>query len=653
MDFLTLAFLFLIAGVIAVPLASKLGLGSVLGYLIAGIALSPVLAAFKVDVISLQHFAEFGVVMMLFLVGLELEPRMLWAMKARLLGLGGLQVGGTALAVMGVAVLLGQPWPISLAIGLIFALSSTAIVLQTLNEKGLMKSDGGQASFSVLLFQDIAVIPMLALIPLLAMPELMDTAAGSGHEAGVQTEATSSHDAAPEAATSNHDTGPAWIETIPGGLRALITIAAIAAVVVGGSFLTRPVFRFIALAKLRELFTATALMMVIGIALLMSLVGLSPALGTFLAGVVLANSEYRHELESDIDPFKGLLLGLFFMTVGAGINFALLFDNIASIVGLTVGLIALKTLILLVLSYIFKVSGSDRWLFALGLAQAGEFGFVLLSFTVANQVIPASVADQLLLVVALSMLLTPALFIAYERMILPRMAGAQREDDTIDEEAPVIIAGHGRFGGVVNRMLLASGHKTVVLDHSSAQLEMLRAFDIKVFFGDASRPDLLHAAGIHSAKMLVVAIDDREQAVEMVRHVTQSHPQVYIVARALDRNHVYELYAAGCRDIIRDTFDSSVRAGRSALQALGTHPYIAERQARGFVRQDMRALRELAQLYDAEVPIHENLPYVERARELIAEQEEVMRGGKSAFGTRVDRGWSPPTEQDVEAEKAR
>ena len=386
MDFLSLAFLFLIAGVIAVPIASKFGLGSVLGYLIAGIAISPLLATFGVDVISLQHFAEFGVVMMLFLVGLELEPKLLWEMRHRLLGLGGLQVGGTTIIAMGVAMLFGLEWTIALAIGLIFALSSTAIVLQTLNEKGLMKSDGGQASFSVLLFQDIAVIPMLALIPLLAMPDLMDSyavvadpvhAEASHGEASHEGDHGEDHGETDAHADDGHGpTGPAWIETIPGWQRALITIAAIGAVIVGGSYLTRPIFRFIAVAKLRELFTATALMMVIGIALLMTLVGLSPALGTFLAGVVLANSEYRHELESDIDPFKGLLLGLFFMTVGAGINFALLFEYLGSIFALTIGLIALKAAILFVLSFIFKVGGSDRWLFTLGLAQAGEFGFV-------------------------------------------------------------------------------------------------------------------------------------------------------------------------------------------------------------------------------------------------------------------------------------
>ena len=308
-DFLLLATIFLTAGVAAVPIASRLGLGSVLGYLIAGILISPVLSLLHVDVISIQHFAEFGVVMMLFLVGLELEPKMLWSMRAKLLGLGGGQVALTAALVMAASMAIGQPWSVSLAIGLVLSLSSTAIVLQTLNEKGLLKSDGGQSSFSVLLFQDIAVIPMLALVPLLAMPELM----GAG-------ESVVPHGSE----TGDHGEAMSLVTGLNGWQTALVNIGAIGAVVLVGSYLTGPIFRFVAAEKLRELFTATALMIVVSIALLMSLVGLSPALGTFLAGVVLANSEYRHELESDIDPFKGLLLGVFFMSVGAGINFVLL-----------------------------------------------------------------------------------------------------------------------------------------------------------------------------------------------------------------------------------------------------------------------------------------------------------------------------------------
>ncbi len=640
-DFLILAFVFLIAGVIAVPIASRLGLGSVLGYLIAGVAISPLLAALNVDVVAIQHFAEFGVVMMLFLVGLELEPKLLWQMRSRLLGLGGLQVSATTLLVMAIAMALGQPWSIALACGLVLALSSTAIVLQTLNEKGLMRSDGGQASFSVLLFQDIAVIPMLALIPLLAMPELADVATQMSNHAG---------DAVEQAGGGG--SGFSLVEGRPGWQAALITVAAIATVIAAGMFLTGPIFRFVTMANLRELFVATALMFVIGIALLMTMVGLSPALGTFLAGVVLANSEYRHELESDIDPFRGLLLGLFFMTVGAAIDFQLLFENWASILALTFGLIALKAGVLLVLARIFKLSGSDKWLFGLGLAQAGEFGFVLLSFTTANNVIPAAIADRLLLVVALSMMLTPLLFIVYERIICPMYSrDDDREADEIDEKGQIIIAGHGRFGGIINRMLLSAGYETTVLDYSSSQLEILKAFGIRVFFGDATRADLLHAAGIDDAKMLIVAIDQKQPATDLVHHVRKSHPHVHVVARAIDRHHVYALYAAGAHDIIRDTFDSAVRAGRSAWEALGMHPFEAEQMARAFVDDDKAVLREMAPLYNPEIPQHLNEPYRERAKELRLEREAQLTGRGRAFRARQDRGWSPPTVRDLEAEQ--
>ena len=634
-SFLLLAFLFLVAGVAAVPLASRLGLGSVLGYLLAGIAISPILHALHVDVVSIQHFAEFGVVMMLFLVGLELEPKLLWSMRARLLGLGGLQVIVTALLIAGIALLLGQGWTVSLAVGLVLSLSSTAIVLQTLNEKGLMKSDGGQASFSVLLFQDIAVIPMLAFIPLLAMPELMDVAA----DAELHAESGEGHG------------GISLIDQLSAWQQALLTAGAIAVVVVGGSYLTRPIFRFIALARLRELFTAAALTLVIGIALLMTAVGLSPALGTFLAGVVLANSEYRHELESDIEPFKGLLLGLFFITVGAAIQFDLLFENLGSVIAMTLGLIAVKVLVLYLLSRIFGIGGSHRWLFALGLAQAGEFGFVLLSFTVSNAVIPGSLADQLLLVVTLSMLLTPLLFILFDRLIAPRFSSAQAADaDAIDEQGNVIIAGHGRFGGIVNRILKSAGFNTVVLDYQSEQLERLRAFGVKVYFGDAMRPDLLHAAGIGEARILVIAIDDRESITELVRYVSENHPHVHIVTRALDRHHVYELWSAGARDIIRDTFDSSVRAGRSALEALSIHPYDAERQVRGFVVNDQAQMRGAADVYDPDIPVHENEAYIQRTKEFLERYEAAMQGSSAAFGSRLDRGWVPPSLEDVDAE---
>lgn len=629
-ELLLVTFVFLFAGVIAVPIASRLGLGSVLGYLIAGILMSPLLARLGVDVESIQHFAEFGVVLMLFIVGLELEPKLLWNMRNRLLGLGGLQVLLTGSIVAGIARVLGQPWSVAAAIGMVFALSSTAIVLQTLNERGKLQSDGGQASFSVLLFQDIAVIPMLAVLPLLAMPGL--SAVG---DAG------------------DHGGGHGLLDGLSAWQQALATIGAVALVVAAGSYLVRPVFRYIALANLRELFTAVALAIVIGIALLMTAVGLSPALGTFLAGVVLANSEYRHELESNIEPFKGLLLGVFFITVGAGIDFDLLFDQFLPVIGMTLGLMAIKAGVLLLLAKIFDLSGQHQWLFALALAQAGEFGFVLLSFAVANAVLPSALADLLLLVVAVSMLLTPLLFIAYDRLIAPRYLRRQaREPDTIDRQGTVIIAGAGRFGTIVNRMLVGAGFNTVLLDHHAEQLERMRAFGMKVFFGDATRPELLHAAGIEEATMLVIAIDARDKSTQLVRYMVENHPEVYIVARAINRHHVYELWGAGARDIIRENFDGAVRASRSALEALGLHPYEAELQAREFVRADKRGLRELADLYDPEVPAHENEAYVTKAREILAAQEAALRGGPSEFGDRNDRAWVPPTQDDVDTVSA-
>ena len=613
-DLLLLAFIFLCAGVFCVPIASRLGLGSVLGYLIAGIAISPLLVWLDVDVVSIQHFAEFGVVMMLFLVGLELEPKRLWEMRSRLLGLGGGQVAATVLAVMGVAMLLGQPWRIALAVGLVLALSSTAIVLQTLNEKGLMKSDGGGSSFSVLLFQDIAVIPMLALMPLLAMPEILESVSASVAQ-GDLAHAGDHHEQ--ENHENEHGHGLSLVEGLNGWQTALVTLGAIAAVVLAGSFLTRPVFHFIASVRLRELLTAAALMMVIGIALLMSLVGLSPALGTFLAGVVLANSEYRHELESNIDPFKGLLLGLFFITVGAAIDFDLLYAHLSNIVALTLGLMLIKMLVLFVLAKSFKLRGADTWLFTLGLAQAGEFGFVLLSFTVSNHILPSELADQLLLVVALSMLLTPLLFIIYDKVLAPLYsAESAREADAIEESGQVIIAGHGRVGGVVDRMLNAAGYKTVVIDYSSQQLEILRRFGMQVHYGDATRPDLLHAAGIAQAKLLVIAIDDKEQITTLVEYAVHNYPDLHVMARAVDRNHVYELWAAGCRDIIRENYDSSLRMGRAAYQALGVGEAAAAAMAKAFDEVDRQAMLEAAEAYDNDIPPEENEAYIAKIKAL-------------------------------------
>ncbi|MCC0020280.1 MAG: cation:proton antiporter [Nitratireductor sp.] len=621
-EFMFITFTLFLAGMIAVPLASRFGLGSVLGYLIAGIAIGPVLHWAGVDVAALQHFTEFGVVMMLFLIGLEMQPKVLWAMRAQIFVMGGLQVAGTALAVMAVAMLFGQSWTIALTIGLIFALSSTAIVTQTLNEKGLMRSDGGKASFAVLLFQDIAVIPMLALIPLLALPELMSAIhQGDDHGGG--------HG---EAALSLN-----LVDGLPGWQTALITLAAIGLVVLAGRYLTGPVFRYIARARLRELFVSTALMMVVGIALLMTMVGLSPALGTFLAGVVMANSEYRHELESDIAPFKGIFLGVFFITVGASIDFALLGENLLLIIGLTLGLIMVKCIVMLGLGRMFKLSGGDKWLFALGLAQAGEFGFVLVSFTVANAVVPSAIADLLLLVIAMSMLLTPALFIVYDKVIAPRYSQQQaQEADAVSHGSGIIIAGHGRFGGIVNRALQAADYETTVVDYSNDQLKMLRRFGLSAYYGDATRPDLLHAAGIENAKILVIAIDNKEAATELARYMHEHHPQVHVIARAIDRWHVYDLWSAGCRDIIRETYDSSIRAARSAFEALGHTRAKAEQLVGVFEEFDRRTMLETAQAFiESEDPHADDSEYSRLIRNNLENWEtELKTSMKRALGKR-------------------
>lgn len=620
-DFLLIAYIFLIAGIIAVPIASKFGLGSVLGYLLAGIVIGPTLTFLNVDVIAIQHFAEFGVVMMLFIVGLELEPKALWSMRKQLIGLGGGQVILSAAAFTGIGLAFDHAWQTALTIGLILSLSSTAIVLQTLSERGLLKSDGGQASFSVLLTQDIAVIPMLAFIPLLALPEIAPVIADTAH------------------ASEDGHAGLSLVAGLESWQAALVTLGMIALVVFGGNYLTAPIFRFVAQARLRELFTATALFFVIGIALMMSLVGLSPALGTFLAGVVLANSPYKHELESNIDPFKGLLLGLFFITVGASINFQLLADNLATIVLLTGALIATKTVVLLILGRIFGLRGAALWLLALGLAQAGEFGFVLLAYSVSNNVLAAAVADQLLLVVTLSMLLSPGLFILYQRVIAPRFICEQagKETEEFPDDSHVIIAGSGRMGGLVDRILQAGGYKTTVIDYNYKQLEALERVGIRNFFGDATRPDLLSAAGIEDAKLLVVALDDAEQITKLVRYAMQNYPHLHVVARAVDRHHVYDLWAYGCRDIIRETYDSTMRMGRSSFEALGIEREKAQEMVDIFSEFDKEMLREAADVYEIGVPFEENRAYIERITKLFDEKEPEIEQQMREICERVKR----------------
>ncbi|EGR0206097.1 monovalent cation:proton antiporter-2 (CPA2) family protein [Vibrio vulnificus] len=621
------AFIYLIAAVIAVPLAKRFGLGSVLGYLIAGVVIGPIVGLVGEETTTIQHFAEFGVVMMLFLVGLELEPKMLWAMRNRLLGLGGLQVAGTAGIIVAIAVYFGQVWTTALAIGLIFALSSTAIVLQTFNEKRLSKTEGGKNAFSVLLFQDIAVIPMLAFIPLLALPELVEQAQQSIQSA------------------SEHHEQLSLVAGLPGWAYGIVITLSIGVVIVGGHYLSRPIFRYVADSGLREIFTAAALMLVIGIAALMSLVGLSPALGTFLAGVMLANSEFRHELESNIEPFKGLLLGLFFITVGAGIDFTILFNKFGTIIGLTLAVMLLKALVLLALSFIFRIKGSDRWLFALSLAQAGEFGFVLLSFSVQNHVISTPLSQQLSLVVAISMFLTPGLFILFDRVILPKFATKfnERTDDDIDEKGAVIIAGIGRFGQIVNRLLLSNGIKTVALDYQANQVDVMRQIGTQAYFGDVTRPDILHTAGIEEAAAIVVAIDNRDASVELVKQVKLAYPSVKVIARAFDRGHGYRLRQAGADVIESETYHSALEVGGQTMKLLGVHPFFVEQQKMRYKRVENR---KSDSLYSAWLDDSEGERFDNNYRKLFMQLEEKMmlemQKDRHTNLSRSERGWTPP-----------
>jgi monovalent cation:H+ antiporter-2, CPA2 family len=612
------AFVYLAAAVVAVPLAKRFGLGSVLGYLLAGIAIGP----FGFGLLGTEggedvlHFAEFGVVMMLFVVGLELEPALLWRLRGPILGLGGLQVVATTLLVAGVALALGLPWQAALAVGMIVSLSSTAIVLQTLNEKGLLKTEGGQSAFAVLLFQDIAVIPMLAIFPLLA-----SEAMAAGKVPGL---------AAAEEPTTLIAGLPAWAQT-------LAVLGAVAAIVVAGRFFVRPALAAIARTGLRELFTAAALLLVIGIALLMTQVGLSPALGTFLAGVVLANSEYRHELESDIEPFKGLLLGLFFIAVGASIDFGLILAQPLLIVGLVLAIVALKFAVLFALARVFRLGFDQSLLLAFALPQVGEFAFVLFSFANSEGVLNAAITSPLVAAVAISMALTPLLLLINERLVDPyvgtRTAEQQRKADSIDEQSPVIIAGFGQFGATVGRLLRANDVPITVLEIDSDRVDLSRRLGLKVYYGDATRHDLLAIAGAAQARLLVIAVDSPERTLDLVQTAKKHFPHLTVLARAFEWPDAHALYAAGVEHVYREDLDTALRTGTEALHMLGFRAYAAQRAAQTFLRHDTRSMRELTLVRE------DRSVYISAARERIAALEQMMRADREEATTQRDSGW--------------
>lgn len=615
-SFFEQALVYLAAAVIAVPLAKRLGLGSVLGYLLAGVAIGPfalgLVAEGSQDVL---HFAEFGVVLMLFLIGLELEPNRVWRMRGPIVGLGGLQVGVTAALVLVIGTLTGQGWRTSLAIGLTLALSSTAIVLQSLKEKNLLDTRGGQSAFSVLLFQDMAVIPILAILPLLAV-------------------AVPAHLGGDEHATTT------WVGGLPPWAKTLVVLGAVGGIILAGRFLVRPVFRTLARTGLREVFTAAALLLVTSTAVLMTKVGVSPALGTFVAGVVLARSEYRHELESDIEPFKGLLLGLFFVSVGAAIDFGLVASRPGEIVGLVAALIAGKLIILLALGRFFRLSLDQNLLFAFALAQGGEFAFVLFSFAVTYGVVEQSVAATFIAVVALTMAATPLLMLINEKLLLPRIGTLERETrpaDAVDERNPVIVAGFGGFGSAVGRLLRANGVGTTVLEVDSDRVDLLRKLGIHVFYGDATRHDLLRAAGAEEATLLVLALDDDVKNRELVETARRHFPNLTMLARAGGRQAAYELIDSGVVHVFRDTLESSLQMGVRALRLLGFRAYQAQRAALTFRHHDEMALRELAMMR------HDQPRYIDTARRRIEDLETMMRGDPDDQSDSRDVGWDTET----------
>ena len=611
-EFFSQALVYLAAAVLVVPLAKKLGMGSVLGYLIAGMIIGPYILGFVGrEGQDIMHVAEFGVVMMLFLVGLELEPSRLWRLRSSILGLGGLQVLGTTLLLAIPGVLLGLSWNIALAIGMILSMSSTAIVLQTMTEKGLMRSSAGQNSFSVLLFQDLAVIPILAVLPLLSF-----------HGAG-------------QPAADRMPVG--WMDQLPGWAKTLAVLAAVALVIFTGRTLVRPVLRYVASTRLRELFTATALLLVVATTALMYSVGLSPALGTFLGGVVLANSEYRHELESDIEPFKGLLLGLFFIAVGASINFGMIMDTPLLILALVASVMVLKTIVLYVLARVFKMGTDQGLVFAVSLAQVGEFAFVLLSFAQQQGILDEKMTGMMMAIVALTMALTPLMIILNEKLILPwvgteELAG-QKEPDRIEEKNPVIIAGFGRYGNIVGRFLKANGIGTTVLEIDSDRVELLRKLGLKVYYGDATREDLLKAAGADSARLIIIALDSPDKCLELVETVKKHFPHLHVLVRAQDRSDAYELMDAGVLHLYRETFDSSLRMGVDALKLLGRRSYQAHRAVNIFRKHDDKALKHLAAIRG------DRKQYINHAREKIMELEKFIEADIHDASLDRDAGW--------------
>lgn len=604
--------IYLSASVICVPIAKRFAMGSVLGYLLAGILIGPfVLGFIGQEGKDIMHFAEFGVVMMLFMIGLELEPSHLWKIRKQIIGVGLSQVLITTAIVTAIGVAVGLVWQSALAIGFAFAMSSTAIVLQSLKEKGLMKAPSGQSSFSVLLFQDVAVIPILAILPLLVF--LPATTVVEAHGSG------------------GIDDLPKWLQTAA-------VLGAVGSIVLIGRYAIVPLLQLITKTHMRELFTASALLIVAGITLLMLRVGLSPALGTFLAGVILANSEFKHELESDLEPFKGLFLGLFFIAVGASIDFSLVYEKIGSIALITCSIIFIKAGILFLIGKKAKLSLDHNLIFAIGLSQVGEFAFVLFSFIGSHSILSQEQTDTMMAVTALSMIISPLLLLVLDKWILPKIseninAQSIKEADKVDETNEVLLVGFGHFGTTIARFLRANGVSATVLDNNSDQVELLRNMGFKVFYGDATRLEILEAAGVAEAKILIIAIDSPEINLEIVKLVKHHFPKLDILVRSKNRMDTYELMDIGADNIYREHLDTSVRLGVDVLKKLGYRTYSAFRAGQNFIKYDEAALHTLS------LNRKNKKEYISAIREQIALQEELLQNDRQVVPSKNDHVW--------------
>ena len=593
-DLLLAGVLFLFAAVVAVPVAARLGIGAVLGYLLAGIAIGPWGLGFISDVQEILHFSELGVVFLMFLIGLELNPSKLWQLRRSIFGVGAAQVVFSALILAGLLMLTEFSWQAALVGGIGLAMSSTAMALQLMRDKGMNRSESGQLGFSVLLFQDLAVIPALALVPLLA---------------------------------GNSDEHLDWMKV---GMKVL----AFAGMLLGGRYLLRPLFRFIAASGVREVLTAAALLLVLGSALFMDALGFSMALGTFIAGVLLAESEYRHELESAIEPFKGLLLGLFFISVGMALNLGVLYTHILWVVMSVAVLVGVKMLVLYVLSRIYGLRNSERLQFSGVLSQGGEFAFVLFSTASSQRLFHDDQMALLLVTVTLSMMTTPLVMKGIDKLLARQFNSPDETDEkpyVEDDQPQVIIVGFGRFGQVIGRLLMANKMRITVLERDISAVNLMRRYGYKVYYGDATQVDLLRAAGAEAAKSIVITCNDPEDTMKIVHLCQQNFPQLEILARARGRVEAHELLQAGVKQFSRETFSSALELGRKTLMSLGMHPHQAQRAQLHFRRLDMRMLREL-------MPVHTDNAQISRAREARRELEEIFQREMQQERRQLD-GW--------------